>query len=472
MTDTTPSAPDTAAGKDRSGTRLLLGYVLLVGLPALLALAWLAWSPSTTGMPAPVAATVAPATLPFDVLGAPLPRFLLQLLIVLAAAKLAGRLVRYLGQPAVVGEMLAGILLGPSLFGWLLPTLQGGLFPPDSLLALSLVSQLGVLVFMFAAGAEFDLSHLRGQRRITLMIGHAGIALPFLLGVLLAAWLYRAYAPAGIAFAGFAMFMGVALSVTAFPVLLRILAERGYTQRPIGRLAIACASLSDATAWALLGAVVAFTASRGLASVAICLALAVAFAFVLAGPLRKRLATAPIDARNETPWMIGMVLMILASALVTEAIGLHALFGAFLAGIAVSRNPALRELVEHKIEPFAAVLLLPLFFASTGLRTRIDLLDGSQWLLCLAIIALATAGKLGGTVLAARWSGIARADAWRLGALMNTRGLMELIVLGLGFELGIIDQRLYAILVVVAIATTVMTGPLLALIDRRAARTA
>ena len=456
----------------RSG-RTALGYVLLVLVPLLTALAWLLWSPTPVAASHATGATavVAPAMF-LDTLAAPLPRFLLQLLLVLVAAKLAGRLMRHVGQPAVVGEMLAGILLGPSLFGLLLPQAQAWLFPVDSLAALNLVSQLGVLVFMFAAGAEFDLSRLRGQRRLTLLIGHAGIALPFLFGIALAGWLYRDHAPAGIAFPAFAMFIGVALSVTAFPVLLRILAERGYQHLPIGRLAIACASLSDATAWAMLGAVVAFTASQSLVAVVICLVLGGVFALLLAGPLRRGMATIAVAPGNETAWMVGLILMILASALVTEAIGLHALFGAFLAGIAVSRNPGLRELVEQRIEPFAVVLLLPLFFASTGLRTRIDLLDGSQWLLCLGIIVIATAGKLGGTVLAARWSGIARADAWRLGALMNTRGLMELIVLGLGYELGIIGQDLYAILVVVAIATTVMTGPLLDLIDRRAARRA
>lgn len=461
--DTPADASDRKAARAGAGWR----YALIVVLPLLAAIGCLAFA-EYGSTPLPPAGDDSLAVR----LSAALPRFLLELLVVLAAAKLAGALVRRIGQPAVIGEMLAGILLGPSLFGDLWPQAQGWLFPAASLGPLSLISQLGVLVFLFAAGAEFDLSRLRGQRRTTLLIAHAGIAVPFGLGVMVAASLHAAYAPAGVSFASFAMFLGVALSVTAFPVLLRILAERGYTQTPIGRLAIACAALSDATAWGILGLIVALATSRGVGPMALSLGLALALAFVLAVPARRAIARLRVDAGEDSPWMIGLVLMILVGALLTEAMGLHALFGAFLAGTAVSNNAGLRRLVVERIEPFAGVLLLPLFFASTGLRTRIDLLDGSEWLLCLGLVVVATIGKLGGTVIAARWSGIARADAWRLGALMNTRGLMELIVLGLGYDLGLIDQRLYAILVVVALATTVMTGPLLGWIDRREFRRA
>ena len=398
----------------------------------------------------------------------PFTRFLMQLLVVLACAKAAGALMRHVGQPAVIGEMLAGILLGPSLFGLMLPQAHGWLFPPDSLGGLSLVSQLGVLVFMFAAGAEFDLASLKGQRSRALLISHAGIALPFLLGLLLAIPLYRSYAPAGVGYSRFALFFGIALSITAFPVLLRILEDRGYIVRPIGRIAVACAALGDATAWAMLGIIVAAVQSHGPLTVAVRLVLSLGFVWFCASALRRLLADRVIDERSESRWLLVLVLAILFGSLFTEAIGLHALFGAFVAGMAFSANPRLCRLVEERMEPFAAVLLLPLFFASTGLRTRIDLLTGNEWLLCLAITLVATLGKLGGTVLAARWSGMERTDAWRLGALMNTRGLMELIVLGLGYDLGLINRSLYAILVLVAIVTTVMTGPLLGLIDRRA----
>jgi Kef-type K+ transport system membrane component KefB len=399
-------------------------------------------------------------------LQSPFARFLLQLLIVLACAKAAGALMRYVGQPAVIGEMLAGIMLGPSLFGLLLPQAQGWLFPSESLAGLSLVSQLGVLVFMFAAGAEFDLGSLRGQRGRAVLISHTGIALPFLLGLLLAIPLYRHYAPAGVAYSSFALFCGIALSITAFPVLLRILEDRGYTTHPIGRIAVACAALGDATAWAMLGVIVATVQSHGPLTVALRLALALGLVWFCVRGLRRLLVNRVIDEGSESRWLLFLVLAILLGSLLTESIGLHALFGAFVAGIAVSANPGLRRLVEERMEPFAAVLLLPLFFASTGLRTRIDLLSGNEWLLCLLITLIATLGKLGGTVLAARVSGMERRDSWRLGALMNTRGLMELIVLGLGYDLGLINRSLYAILVLVAIVTTVMTGPLLSFIDR------
>ena len=399
---------------------------------------------------------------PFD-----FARFLAQLLVVLLAAKSAGALMRYMGQPAVIGEMLAGIVLGPSLFGLVWPNAQAWLFPYASLTSLNVISQLGVLVFMFSAGAEFDLGSLRGQRRQAVVISHAGIALPFLLGLVLAAGLYPYYAPANVGYHSFAMFIGIALSITAFPVLLRILEDHQTTRQRIGPLAIACAALGDATAWAMLGVIVAMVQSQGILPALLRLLPTLAFVWFCAFFLRKTLARREINTLHEPRWLLLLVLTILAGSLLTEVLGLHALFGAFIAGMAFSGNAKLRQLVEQRLEPFASVLLLPLFFACTGLRTRIDLLRGYEWLLLIAIIAIATFGKMAGTILAARLSGVDRVDSWRLGALMNTRGLMELIVLGLGYDMHLIDRNLYAILVLVAIATTVMTGPLLSVIDRR-----
>lgn len=452
--------------KPAKANRLWLRYLLLAVLPIVVGVAYV-MSGTTFDSAVPSPMTMASADW-IARLQTPFTRFLLQLLIVLASAKAVGALMRFVGQPAVVGEMLAGIVLGPSLFGLLWPQAQAWVFPADSLAGLSLVSQLGVLVFMFAAGAEFDLASLRGQRRRALLISHAGIALPFTLGLLLAIPLYRYYAPAGIGYGRFALFFGIAMSITAFPVLLRILEDRGYTMRPIGQIAVACAALGDATAWAMLGIIVAAVQSHGPMIVPLRLLLVLAFVWFCVSRLRRVLANRVIDDRHESRWLLLALLAILIGSLLTEAIGLHALFGAFIAGIAFSANPRLRRLVEERMEPFAAVLLLPLFFASIGLRTRIDLLTGKEWLLCLAITLVATIGKLGGTVLAARLSGLERADSWRLGALMNTRGLMELIVLGLGYDLGLINGSLFALLVLVAIVTTVMTGPLLGFIDRRA----
>ena len=396
-------------------------------------------------------------------------RFLAQLVVVLVAAKSAGVLLRLMGQPAVIGEMLAGIVLGPSLFGLVWPTAHAWLFPNTSLGSLNLISQLGVMVFMFAAGAEFDLGSLRGQRRQAVVISHAGIAIPFLLGLVLAAALYPYYAPANVSYRSFAMFIGIALSITAFPVLLRILEDHQATRQRIGPLAIACAALGDATAWAMLGIIVAVVQSQGILPALLRLLPTLAFVWFCAFVLRKALARCDIDTLDEPRWLLILVLAILTGSLLTESLGLHALFGAFIAGTAFSGNARLRQLVEQRLEPFASVLLLPLFFACTGLRTRIDLLSGYEWLLLIVIIAIATFGKMAGTILAARLSGVDRDDAWRLGALMNTRGLMELIVLGLGYDMHLIDRNLYAILVLVAIATTIMTGPLLGVMDRRSA---
>ena len=464
-----PARPADTGGAGSPRRALLTAYSLLVLLPILLGLGWLLFVADGRGAAPTMSAHAESA---WDVLSAPLPRFLLQLLVVLAAAKSAGWLMRRLGQPAVIGEMLAGILLGPSLFGLLLPEAQTWLFPRESLTTLGHVSQLGVLVFMFAAGAEFDLGQLRGQRRLALLVSHTGIALPFLLGLILAWGLHPQYAGSGAGFVSFALFVGVAMSVTAFPVLLRIIEERGYRGRVVATIAVACAALSDVSAWTALAGIIAWIQARDPTQLGLNIVLAGGLAWLLLGVVRPRLRDRPVAERDRPRVMILLILGALTCALYTELIGLHLLFGAFLAGVAVSSSPALRRLVEHHIEPFAVALLLPLFFARTGLDTRIDLLTASEWLLCAAITALATLGKLGGTVLAARVSGMERLDAWRLGALMNTRGLMELIVLALGLQLGLIDQRLYAVLVLVAIITTVMTGPLLGFIDRRSSRAA
>jgi len=398
-----------------------------------------------------------------------LAHFLLQLLVVLVAAKTAGWLLRRFGQPAVVGEMAAGLLLGPLLLGSLMPGLQGWLFAPDSLGALGLSSQLGVLMFLFVAGAELNLAGLRGRRGFTLLVSHTGIALPFLLGVVLAWGLYRQHAPVAVGFASFALFMGISLSITAFPVLLRILAERGLTTTSLGQIATACAAVGDASAWCLLALIVSGVQAQSLKLASLNLFAVLAFAALVLGLLRPWISRQTIAPKYHARWLIALLLLALACALVTEVLGIHALFGAFAAGVAVSGNANLRGLLVQKVEPFAIALLLPLFFAMTGLRMRADALQAADLWLCVLIIAVASAGKLFGTWGAARSVGMANLEAWKLGALMNTRGLMELIVLNLGYELGLIGDRLFAVLVIMALVTTAMTGPLLGLIDRAAA---
>jgi Kef-type K+ transport system membrane component KefB len=399
-----------------------------------------------------------------------LAHFLLQLLVVLLVAKAAGWLLRRFGQPAVVGEMAAGLLLGPLLLGSLMPGLQGWLFAPDSLGALGLISQLGVLMFLFVAGAELNLGGLRGRRRFTLLVSHTGIALPFLLGVVLAWGLYPQHAPAAIGFASFALFMGISLSVTAFPVLLRILADRGLSATPLGQVATASAAVGDATAWCLLALIVSGVQAQSWEAASVNVLAVLVFAGLVLGLLRPWVSRQIIAPKHQARWLIALLLLALACALVTEVLGIHALFGAFAAGVAVSGNDDLRRLLSEKVEPFAIALLLPLFFAMTGLRMHADAVQAADLWLCVLIIAVATAGKLFGTWGAARSVGMANLEAWKLGALMNTRGLMELIVLNLGYELGLIGDRLFAVLVIMALVTTAMTGPLLGLIDRVAAR--
>lgn len=402
-------------------------------------------------------------------LASPLGLFLLQLLVLLLVAKGAGALLKRFGQPAVIGEMAAGLMMGPLLLGSLLPQVHGALFPAASLGPLGMLSQLGVLMFLLVAGAELDLGALRGRRRFAFTVSHAGIAVPFVLGVVLAIWLYPQHGPQGVSFTAFALFVGISMSITAFPVLLRILADRGITHTSLGQTAIACAALGDATAWCLLALIVAAAQATGWLPASFNLLCVVAFIALMLGLVKPWFARQTIAPGREGRWLLGILLLSLASALVTEVLGIHALFGAFAAGVAVSSNAQLRHLLVAKVEPFAVTLLLPLFFAMTGLRMRADALQTSDIALCVVVIAVATVGKLLGTWSAARSTGMASREAWRLGALMNTRGLMELIVLNLGYELGLLGDRLFAVLVIMALVTTAMTGPLLNLIERRKA---
>jgi len=427
----------------------------------------LAWGSTVLVVPASAVPAVAHADLPQDWLGRlqePLPRLLLQIVTVVIAAKLMGRLAARIGQPPVVGEMVAGVLLGPSLFGLAWPEGQAWLFAAPSLGALKLLSLLGVIVFLFGVGAELDLRRLRQQRAQALLVSHASIALPFLLGVMIALPLYRSYAPAGVGFASFALFMGIAMSITAFPVLARILRERGLAGTPLGDTAIACAAIDDVTAWCLLAMVVALGQAKSAVTALPTLLATLAFCVFLVYSLRPRLARLPQRDDDIAGRIVALLLFALACAWITEIIGVHALFGAFLAGVAVSGQRQLRELVTERIEPFAGAILLPLFFAFTGLRTQVGLLDGGDWLMCALVIAVATLGKLGGAALASRLSGQGWRDALALGALMNTRGLMELVVLNIGYDLGFIGDRIYTMMVLMALATTLMTGPLLTLI--------
>jgi Kef-type K+ transport system membrane component KefB len=416
----------------------------------------------------PLAATRAPGDL-----GQPLARLLLQLIVIIAVARLFGALFRRMGQPAVVGEIVAGIALGPSVFGAVAPRLSGVIFEASSLTALKLFAEIGVVLFLFVVGLELDISRLKQMAQTAVVVSHASIVVPYFLGVVLSLLLYRELAPPGVTFLAFALFMGIAMSITAFPVLARILSERRLAGTKLGDTAITCAAVDDVTAWSLLAVVVAVVGARGFSGAVPTITLTLAFIVAMIWLVRPRLArlfASENKGAGAAPGNLGLTgvfLFLLASALATEAIGIHALFGAFLAGAVIPRHAQLREALIARLEEVTSVLLLPLFFAFTGLRTEIGLLSGGRsWFLCGLIIFVATAGKLGGTLLAARLTRLSWADSFALGALMNTRGLMELIALNLGYELGILSPRVFAMMVLMALATTLATGPLLSLADR------
>ncbi|HYO14115.1 MAG TPA: cation:proton antiporter [Thermoanaerobaculia bacterium] len=400
----------------------------------------------------------------------PLSLLLLQVIVILLAARLLGSVFPRIGQPPVIGEMIAGILLGPSLLGLVAPEAQAFLFPADSLGTLRLLSQIGVILFMFVVGIELDVDHLRHKADAALLVSHASIVVPFFLGTACALVLYRTVVPAGIPFTGFALFMGVSMSVTAFPVLARIIEERGLSQTFLGTTAITCAAVDDVTAWCLLAVVVATVSADGLGGALVTIALTVLFIALMLFLVRPRIARWRGDGAHTPIGTTGFLAIVLSfvfvSALATEVIGIHALFGAFLAGVCMPRDSALRQYLRERLETFSSVFLLPLFFAFTGLRTEVGLLDDwTSWLLCASVVLVAIAGKLGGSTLAARWTGMSWGDSFALGALMNTRGLVELIVLNIGYDLGLLSPRIFTMLVLMALLTTLMTGPLLALVE-------
>ena len=398
----------------------------------------------------------------------PLSVLLLQIVAIVVAARLVGELFRRMGQPAVVGEMLAGILLGPSLLGWIAPGAMHFLFPSAAMASLQLFSQIGVILFMFIVGLELDLDHLRRKAHAAVMVSHASIVVPFFLGTALSLLMYRSFAPPGISFVSFALFMGIAMSITAFPVLARILEERRMSRSYLGSTALTCAAVDDVTAWCLLAAVVAIVRADALSGALLTTVLALAFILLMLFVVKPRVERAVGADRPDKEFGKGHFAAALVFAFVaawfTETIGIHALFGAFLAGLAMPRQKVFRDFLRGRLEILVAVFLLPLFFAFTGLRTQVGLLnDWRGWLLCAGVIGVAILGKLGGSMLAARWTGMSWRDSFAIGALMNTRGLMELIVLNLGYDLGILSQKVFAILVLMALVTTGMTGPLLTL---------
>lgn len=401
---------------------------------------------------------------------APLSLMLLQIIVILVVSRVFGVLFARLGQPSVVGEIVAGIVLGPSLLGLFLPEVSAFLFPKDSFKNLQFLSQIGLAFFMFIIGMELDITKLKNKARNAVVISHASIILPFFLGVCLSYMIYEEFAPKDVSFLAFSLFMGIAMSITAFPVLARIVQERGLTRTQLGAMVITCAAADDVTAWCMLAAVIAIVKAGGMLGALFTIGLALVFvlaALYAVRPWLTRLSAKIISdtAPGKTTVAIAFFILLL-SAYFAEVIGIHALFGAFLAGVIMPNNMRFKELLTQKIEDISVLLLLPIFFAFTGLRTQIGLLnEGGLWLTCVVVIMVAVIGKFGGSSLTAKMMGQSWKDSFAIGALMNTRGLMELVVLNIGYDLGILSPGIFAIMVLMALATTFMTGPLLDLIE-------
>ena len=403
----------------------------------------------------------------------PLGHLFVQLLVIIIASRVMGMVFTWFGQPAVVGEMAAGILLGPSLFGLLAPDTFGFVFPATSLGTIKLLSQVGVCLFMFAVGMELDIGHVRRKADAAVVVSHASIVIPYFLGVLLAYFLYSHLAQPGASFTAFALFMGISMSITAFPVLARILQDKGMFKTSLGSTALTCAAVGDVTAWIILAFIVALVNASSVAASALNLGLVVVFIvlmiYVVRPLLPRWIGQARVEDENPSKGVLASVVcVVMAASLFTEMIGIHALFGSFLAGAIMPETNGFRHKLALRLENFSTVLLLPLFFVFTGLRTQVGLLNDTQgWLICAAIITVATIGKLAGTAIPARLMGMGWNDSLKLGALMNTRGLMELIALNMGYELGILSPRIFTMLVIMALFTTVLTGPLLSLFGHR-----
>ena len=390
---------------------------------------------------------------------------LLALTVVLVAARVTGAIFSTIKQPVVIGEVLGGILLGPSLLGYLAPNLYASLLPSSVAPFLEVIAQLGVIFYMFLVGLEFDLKIVKKSGHTALAVSHMSIILPFLLGSFLALAIFDTACPPNIPFMNFALFLAISLSLTAFPVLARILTDQKMHRTKMGTIALTCAAVDDVTAWCLLAVIVSIAEAHHLSSAVTTVILTVAYIcamLTVVRPLMKKVVDwlESLDYLTESAHALFLVGLLLSS-FATELIGIHAIFGAFLLGVVISHESLVAKELTRKIEHLVRVLFLPTFFAFTGMRTEIGLLSTPEdWLLCGVIIAVATAGKFCGTLFPARLSGLSWREASALGILMNTRGLVELIVLNLGLDMKIISPRLFAMLVLMALVTTVITPPL------------
>ncbi|MFL6136587.1 MAG: cation:proton antiporter [Frankiaceae bacterium] len=471
-----------ATGSERTGAsrpRKAVGvYLLLVVLPAIGVVVSLRYGShlhGATGHQDRSAQTATP-----DVFG----RLLITLPVVLIACRLAGELIARVGQPAVMGEIVAGVLLGPSLLGWAWPAAYAWLFPSFITASLNSLAQLGLVLFMFLVGYELDLVVVRRRSYLAAVVSHVSIALPFLAGVLLALGMYRTFAPSGQSFLAFALFLAASMSITAFPVLARILADRGLTETSLGSLALACAAVDDVSAWTLLAMVTAIVKAGSLVKVGWTIMLAVLFFIamvVVARPLIARWLS-PGQAHGPATTATGSDMVVLSALLggimlssaVTNEVGIHPIFGAFLLGAILPRRTPQIERAVGQMRTFAVAFLVPLFFVYTGLHTKLALLGGHAWLwtVCLIVTMAAMVSKWTGSTIASRATGLDWAESMSIGALMNCRGLTELVVLNVGLSLGVINLTVFAMLLVMTLLSTFLTAPALTVIERWTARRA
>lgn len=399
----------------------------------------------------------------------PLAILLAQIVTIIFTARFLGWICKKIGQPTVIGEIVAGIVLGPSLVGMYLPGFSSALFPSESMGNLQFLSQIGLILFMFMVGMELDLKTLKNRANEAVVISHASIIFPFALGIGLAYLIYQSFAPQGVPFLSFGLFIGIAMSITAFPVLARIVQERGIHKTRLGAIVITCAAVDDITAWCILAAVIAIVKAGSFVSSLYTIAIAIGYVLVMikiVSPFLKRVGDLYPTRENMSKQVVAIFfLTLILSAYATEVIGIHALFGAFMAGTIMPESSRFRNVLTEKIEDIALVLLLPLFFVYTGLRTEIGLLnDLYLWQITGLVVLVAVMGKFLGSALAARFVRQSWPDSLSIGALMNTRGLMELVVLNIGYDLGILSPEIFSMMVIMALVTTFMTGPALDLI--------
>jgi Kef-type K+ transport system membrane component KefB len=451
-----------------SGTgRIVAGYSLMMLVSVGLLIAVLSYGERLTAGGGSAAQVIAPTASGKLAHNQVLYHVLVALVAILLLGRWLGKLFVHFGQPRVIGEMVAGIMLGPSLLGRIWPEAMHFILPTeppnDIRPALSIIAQIGVILYMFLVGLELNAGLLKSRAHATIAISHTSILVPFLLGAILALWLYPHLATSDVPFTSFALFMGVAMSITAFPVLARILTDRNMEKTELGVIALSCAAIDDVTAWCLLAFVVGVANSEvgGAVETTVLAVGYIAIMLLVVRPLAVRFLGHDSDhpQRRMAVWVL---VALLFSALTAEWIGIHAIFGAFLLGAIIPHDSDIARDFRNKLEDIVKILLLPAFFAYTGMRTEIGLVSGWEaWMFCGVIILVATLGKFGGSFVAARCTGLGWRLSAALGILMNTRGLMELVVLNIGLELGVISPKLFAMMVIMALATTISTTPVL-----------